>query len=223
MSDVGWDLQIAPKDLVTMLLDTHGSTLTTLRLDFYHVYNLRDPEIRGSLEEGETLEDFSYVYPSLCSFEKLRELNLEFDKLVNLRDLPATLESLTLEYCCFADLDQEYLNELVQLKDKWCPVIEKVTVNGWEETNEGITKVLEHVRSMDLSVQASEDGRMLNFLGTASYLRMQSSEPLFIVEFEDEDDEEDEEDEDNEDEDEDEDADETETVEEDDMEIVQEG
>jgi hypothetical protein len=179
MSDVGYDPLVAPRELVAILLETHGSTLTTLRLDFHHFYSLRDPELQEELE-GQSLAHCDFTYPSLRDFENLTRMTIEFEKLVKVGDLPASLELLNLDYCHFADLDKEYLNELVRLKETWCPVIKYVTVSGWEKTNEGITTVREHARLLDVPVQVPTDERVLTFLGAANHLQIQSRELLFF-------------------------------------------
>ncbi|KAF2182371.1 hypothetical protein K469DRAFT_636697 [Zopfia rhizophila CBS 207.26] len=179
-SDVGYQPLVAPRDLVTTLLETHGHSLKTLHLDFHHFYGLSDLELREEVEDsGQRLEDCDYTYPSFRGFENLTRMTIEFEKLVKVRDLPASLESLNLYFCHFADLDKEYLSDLIRLKETWCPVIEYVTVSGWEKTNEGITTVREHARSLNAPVQVSADGRTLTFLGAGSHLQIQSHEPLF--------------------------------------------
>jgi hypothetical protein len=151
-SDTGYEPLIGPQDLLTMLLKVHGSTLKMINLDYQHPYDLHNPELRAE--------------------------SIEFEKLVHVRRLPPSLKSLHLTHCRFADLDEEYLNALLRLKGTWCPLIESVTVTGLESTNEGITMVLEHARSLDAPVQVSEDGRSLSFFGAACYLKIYSREAL---------------------------------------------
>jgi hypothetical protein len=179
MSDVGYDPLIGPQDLVTMLLATHGDTLTTLRLDYRHAYSLRDPEMRRELlEDGNTFTDNDFIYQSFLGFENLLSLSIEFEKLIMAHNLPASLKRLELSHCHFVELDQEYLTELLRLKETRCPAIENVTVTGLESTNEGITNVLKHARLLDATVQVTADGRTLTFSGSASYLQIQSREAL---------------------------------------------
>ncbi|KAF2831237.1 hypothetical protein CC86DRAFT_463177 [Ophiobolus disseminans] len=200
MSDVGSDPLVAPRELAIALLNAHGPTLETLRLDFHHFYRLRDREIREQIEEsGGNLEDCDFTYPSFRDCEKLTRMTIELEKLVKLHHLPTALEHLRLEYCHFPDLDQKYLGELIQLKETWCPAIQSVIVSGWEMSNEGITAVREHVRSLEAPVQVSEDGRTLTFLGTANYLQIQSRESTADQEGEDEEDSDEEDDDDDDD------------------------
>ena len=117
--DVGYEPLVTPRDLVKALLQTHKQRLETLHLDFHDHYNLRDPEI---LAEVERLEDCVYTYPSFRDFKSLTNMAIEFEKLVRFRDLPMSLEHLDLSYCHFADLDRNFLSELIQLKDKWCQI-----------------------------------------------------------------------------------------------------
>jgi hypothetical protein len=177
MSDVGHYPLVAPRELVATLLKTHGPTMTTLHLDFHHFFSLRDPELQEELE-GQILADCVYTYPSLRDFGNLTRMTIEFEKLVKVGDLPASLESLNLDYCHFAGLEKEYLSELVHLKETWCPAIECVIVSGWEKTNEGITTVREHARLLNAPVQFPADGRILTFLGAATHLQIQSRELL---------------------------------------------
>jgi hypothetical protein len=114
MSDVAYDPLIGPRELATMLLATHSSTLTTIRLDYQHSYSFRDPEMRSEVwENGGNLTDNDFTYQSFLGFENLKSLSVEFEKLIKARNLPASLESLELSHCHFMDLDQEYLAELL--------------------------------------------------------------------------------------------------------------
>jgi hypothetical protein len=178
-SDTGYEPLIGPQDLLTMLLKVHGSTLKMINLDYQHPYDLHNPELRAELlEDGVNITDNDFTYDSFLGFENLLSLSIEFEKLVHVRRLPPSLKSLHLTHCRFADLDEEYLNALLRLKGTWCPLIESVTVTGLESTNEGITMVLEHARSLDAPVQVSEDGRSLSFFGAACYLKIYSREAL---------------------------------------------
>ncbi|KAH9882990.1 hypothetical protein J1614_000356 [Plenodomus biglobosus] len=125
--DVGYKPLVGPRELVKALLQTHRQNLQTLHLDFHHHYDLSGPELR---EEVERLEDCDYTYPSFRDFESLTHMAIEFEKLVKVRDLPASLEQLDLHHCHFADLDRAFLSDLIRLKDKWCPVIKSVIVEA---------------------------------------------------------------------------------------------
>lgn len=172
--DVGYQPLVAPRELVKALLETHRQTLQTLDLDFHHYYDLSDPEL---LEEIHNLEDCDYTYPSFRTFDRLSHLTIEFEKLVKVGDLPASLERLDLRFCHFANLDEAYLSDLVRLRDTWCPVIKVVDVSGWDETDDGIAVVREHARSLDLFVRASVDGQVLNILGVGCRLTIRSLVP----------------------------------------------
>lgn len=102
---------------------------------------------------------------------------IEFEKLVKVQDLPASLEHLDLCYCHFADLDRAFLLNLIQLKENWCPEIKAVTVSGCEKTNEGISAVQEHARSLDISVYITLDGRTMTTLGGSYCLTIKSLAP----------------------------------------------
>jgi hypothetical protein len=178
MSDVGYEPLVAPRELATALLRAHGPTLRTVHLDFYHFYRLRDREIREQIEgSGGNLENCDFTFPSFRDCENLTDMTVEFEKIIKFRHLPASLVSLQLEWCYFEDLDIEYLRELIQLKETWCPAIESVIVSGWEKSNEGIVAVREHARLLEAPVHFSEDGRVLTFLGATNYLQIQSREP----------------------------------------------
>lgn len=172
--DVGYEPLVTPRDLVKALLQTHRQRLETLHLDFHDHYNLRHPEL---LAEVERLEDCVYTYSSFRDFESLTGMAIEFEKLVRFRDLPMSLEHLDLSYCHFADLDRNFLSELIQLKDKWCPFIESVIVRGWEKTNEGINAVREHAISLGISVNVTVDKRSLTVLSGGYHLAIKSLAP----------------------------------------------
>ena len=167
--DVGYQPLVAPRELVEALLDTHSQSLQCLELDFHHHYDLTNPELR---EEIENLEDCVYTYPSLCGFESLSRMAIEFEKLVKVGNLPASLERLELRFCQFADLDSAFLADLVQMRDKWCPAIKAVTVSGWELGNVGITAVQERARPLELSMRVSVDGHVLQILGLGFRLKI---------------------------------------------------
>ena len=177
MWDVGYEPLVTPRELVNALLQTHRQNLQTLHLDFHHHYDLSNPELR---EEVEHLEDCDYTYPSFHDFESLTHMAIEFEKLVKVQDLPASLERLDLHYCHFAELDRAFLSDLIQLKEKWCPVIKSVTVGGWDMTNEGIIAVREHARSLDISVHVTVDGRTLTMLAGGYHLTIKSLAPPFL-------------------------------------------
>jgi hypothetical protein len=160
--DIGYKLLVTPRELVKTLLQTHRQNLHTLHLDFYHHYNLSDPELR---EEIKHLEDCNYTYPSFRDFECLTHMAIEFEKLIKVQDLPASLELLDLYYCHFVDLDKSFLLDLFHLKSTWCPEIKSVILSGCENTNEGISAVREHARSLDISLSVTIDGSGLTILG----------------------------------------------------------
>jgi hypothetical protein len=162
LRDIGYKLLVTPRELVKTLLQTHRQNLHTLHLDFYHHYNLSNPELR---EEIEHLEDGDYTYPSFRDFECLTHMAIEFEKLIKIQDLPASLEQLDLYYCHFVDLDKAFLLDLFQLKRTWCPEIQSVILSGCENTKEGISVVREHARSLDISSSVTIDGRTLTILG----------------------------------------------------------
>jgi hypothetical protein len=173
--DVGYKLLVTPRELVKALLQTHRQNLHTLHLDFRHHYSLSDPELR---EEIEHLEDCVYTYPSFRDFESLTHMAIEFEKLVKVQDLPASLERLDLHYCHFADLDKAFLLDLIQLKKSWCPEIKSVIVSGCEKTNEGFSAVREHARTLDISVYVTIDERALTILGGSYCLTIKNLAPL---------------------------------------------
>lgn len=170
--DVGYDAQVAPRELATVLLELHGLTLRTLFLDFHHFYSLRDPEIFN--EVGDEEDDDDYTYPSFRDCENLEYITIEFEKLVKFCHLPASLKSLHLDWCYFSDIDMDYVRELIKLKETWCPAIESVLVSGWDKNHEGIAAVRDHARLLEAPAHLSEDGCTLQFFGEASFLRMQS-------------------------------------------------
>jgi hypothetical protein len=183
MLDVGADPLLWPQELLTLLLKIHGSNLKSLRLDYRHMYSLHDPQTRRELlRNGQSLTDNDYAYQSFLGFENLSSLSVEFEKLLNIDTLPSSLRSLDLTHCQFIELDQAYLQKLLQLKARRCPLIETVTVTGLEETDEGIAMVLEHARSLEAPLQITADGRMLTFSGAASYLQIRSRKALLLEE-----------------------------------------
>jgi hypothetical protein len=173
--DVAYQPMVAPRDLANALIETHRHVLKVLNLDFHHFYDLGDPDLQEEIEElGVSLEDCEFHYPSFRNFECLSHMAIEFEKLVKVSDLPATLKSLVLNWCRFPELDREFLGEMSQVKEKWCPVIESITVSGWERINEGITAVCEHARSLDLRVHVFSDERLLKILGVGYHLQVLS-------------------------------------------------
>jgi hypothetical protein len=169
--DVGYEPLVTPRELVNALLQTHKQNLETLHLDFHHHYNLRDLEI---LEEEESLEDSYYTYSSFRDFKSLSHMKIEFEKLIKLQHLPASLEKLDLQYCHLPELDRAFLSELVHLKEKWCPSIKSVIVSGWEETDQGITAVQDHARSLEIPVYVAADGRVLTIMRGGYHLTIKS-------------------------------------------------
>jgi hypothetical protein len=149
-----WDVAsqpvVAPRALVTALQETQKSTLETLHLDFHAYYNLSDPDFQEDLAEtGEGPDD--YIYPSFRAFKCLSHMTIEFEKLVKLADLPASLKLLVLQGCRFeTDLDAPYLEDLVRMKEMWCPLIESVDIRGYDPLDDGTRKVLELARSLNI-------------------------------------------------------------------------
>lgn len=158
-----------PRDLVEALRQTHAQSLQTLHLDFLHYYNLHDPELR---QEVASLHDNEYIYPSFRGFACLSRIRIEFEKLAKLSDLPESLDCLELGHCRSGDLDQMYLADLVRLREKWCPVIESVTIQGWE-TDGGIAAIQRYAESLDIRVRVSMNGHQLEVLGVGYRLVMQ--------------------------------------------------
>jgi hypothetical protein len=169
--DIGYKLLVTPRELMNTLLQTHRQNLHTLHLEFYHHYNLSDPELR---EEIERLEDCDYTYPSFRDFDCLTHMAIEFEKLIKIQDLPASLEQLDLYYCYFVDLDKAFLLDMFQLKSTWCPEIKSVILSGFENTNEGISLVREHARSLDISFSVTIDRQVLTILGGGYRLTIKS-------------------------------------------------
>ncbi|KAI8938077.1 hypothetical protein NX059_005748 [Plenodomus lindquistii] len=166
--DVAYDPLVTPRELIEALLLTHSQILETLHLDFHHYYDLNDPELREEIQDsGEPLEDSVLVFPSLRRFERLKHMTIEFEKLLKVRDLPLSLETLNLQFCHFEELEQDYVRDLARLKGTWCPEIKVVNVSGWERTDDsnlGILSVRDSARVLDLLVHESADGRSLMFL-----------------------------------------------------------
>jgi hypothetical protein len=101
-------------------------------------------------------------------------MTIEFEKLAKFDDLPASLTSLKLQCCQFADLDATYLQNLAQLKEIWCPIIERVDIIGYELTNEGIARIREHMTSLGLPFHVTTDGRRLSFKKVGYQLQIDS-------------------------------------------------
>ncbi|KAF1960131.1 hypothetical protein CC80DRAFT_590444 [Byssothecium circinans] len=179
-SDTGRLNLVTPGELVTALLaSSHRHTLTVLLLDFHHYYDLREIELEETIEESnEPLESSDYVYPSFGGFENLTRLTIEFEKLLKVSYLPASLELLKLEHCRFAELDRDRLDDLIRVKETWCPLIQYVTVVGYEMTDEGITMVSEHAEALKVPFYSSSDGRVLTFSGAGRHLRIESQPQL---------------------------------------------
>lgn len=171
--DVGLDPLVGPRELVDALLETHKHTLQTLHLDFHTYYSLSDPEFIEDISETGDDEE-NYIYPSFRDFNNLSHLTIEFEKIASFGHLPALLKTLDLQHCVFADLTREHLTALTRLKQSWCPLIESITLSGWEGQKRGITAILRRARSLNMSVHVSADERVLTFLGVGFLLRVSS-------------------------------------------------
>jgi hypothetical protein len=161
--DVAYDPLVAPWDIVTALLKAHDRTLKTLRLDFHYFYSFRDEELLEELESGQNLEPCFYTYPSFRESESLTRMYIEFEKLVKLRHLPASLVSLELDHCHFPELNHDYLNELLRLKGTWCPVIESVVIKGWEWTVQDTQAMQELAWPLDAHIFIGEKETTFSF------------------------------------------------------------
>ena len=169
--NVAYEPLVAPRELVTALLWTHWQSLQALYLDFHHHYSLGVPEL---LEEIERREDCVYTYPSFRDSKSLTHMAIEFEKLVNLQDLPSSLEQLELHHCHFVDLDQAFLAALVWLKSKWCPRIDSVILCGLETADEGMNVVRSLASLLGILVQLTGHGRVLTILEGGYYLKIKS-------------------------------------------------
>ncbi|KAF2256373.1 hypothetical protein BU26DRAFT_413341 [Trematosphaeria pertusa] len=173
MQDVGVYSQFAPQEFVIALLQTHSHTLEMLWADFHAYYDLYEREIVEEMAETGR-ENSAYVYPSFRGFDNLRRMTIEFGRLVRVRDLPEALESLNLRHCEFAELDEGYLKDLLEMKDRWCPNIREVIVHGTDESVESILLAQEHARRLGaLFGTSAEDGRVVTFLGLGFCLQLQ--------------------------------------------------
>ncbi|KAF2635128.1 hypothetical protein P280DRAFT_474044 [Massarina eburnea CBS 473.64] len=179
--DTGHLPLVCPRQLLTALLESHCQTLKVLILDFRHRYNFDYQDLEDEIynHPDYTPEINPYTYPSFHGFERLTNMLIEFERLVEVRHLPSSLRVLTLKYCHFENMEKEYLDDLIRLKETWCPEIISVTVTGSERTNDGIMTLYEHARTLNAPVHATEDGRVLTFLGTGRHLQIQSHLPLF--------------------------------------------
>jgi len=172
--EIDFDPLVAPRELVAFLLEAHGSTLESIRLDFHHFYSLRDLEIIEEIEEsGQNMETCDYTYMSFRESETLKHIHIEFEKLVVLRHLPASLVSLILDHCHFPDLDHDYLNQLLRLKEAWCPAIESVTVRGWEWTMEDTDAMLEYAWPLKAHIVVGEKETTFSFSNIGYQLQIQ--------------------------------------------------
>lgn len=142
----------------------HDRTLKTLRLDFHHFYSFRDEELLEESDSGQILEPCFYTYPSCRESESLTRMYIEFEKLAKLRHLPASLVSLEPDHCRFPDLNHDYLNELLRLKETWCTVIESVVIKGWEWTVEDTKAMQELAWPLDAHGLIGEKETMFSFL-----------------------------------------------------------
>lgn len=177
MSDVGYDPQIAPRELLEMLLDTHAQTLETLRLDLRFAYDLSDAELIEEIRENGS--DAEYTYPSLHGFEKLKVLSIEFEKLPQVAILPPSLQKLELVHTRFRELGEVRLDALVRLRRTWCPAIQGVDVHGRSASYDGMKEVLGHARRLNVAVEADREEypSVLTFLGEADFLVIRCLEP----------------------------------------------
>jgi hypothetical protein len=178
MEDVGYYPQVFPEDFARGLLKSHGSSLTTLHVDFYHGLNFREPDTQEDLQMAEqdgTLHE--WYFPSFHGFEKLSHMTIEFEKLRHLADLPVSLEELTLDRCYFFELDENYLRDLLRLKSVSCPNIRSVVLRGFEDLPTGIEAVQRLARSLDVHFFPSENRRELTlatFMRAGFSLQLQS-------------------------------------------------
>lgn len=171
--DVARSPVVAPRDLFMALLNTHGTTLETLYLDFHNYYGLDDPDIQESLEEeGERVEDCAYTYPSFHRFEKLTRLTIDFDKLVRASDLPVSLKYLNLQFCHLGEWTRDFLNDLIHLKENWCPAIEEVIVSVEYKSDLGMEVVKEHAIALNAPFLISSDDSTMTFIGTGRHLKI---------------------------------------------------
>jgi hypothetical protein len=160
--DVASQPLVGPRELVVALRETHKQKLETLHLDFRHYYDLSEEDFLVDMEQtGDEPEN--YVYPSFREFESLSHMTIEYEKLVKLEHLPASLKRLELQNCHTEDLSRSYLHDLVRLKEMRCPLIEQVRVTGTEYSAEGIERIREHAEALEIPVHASADGRHLGF------------------------------------------------------------
>jgi hypothetical protein len=78
-------------------------------------------------------------------------MTIEFERLITLADLPASLKFLILQGCRFeTHLDAPYLRDLVRMKEMWCPLIEHVDIRGYDPFDDGARKVLELAESLNI-------------------------------------------------------------------------
>ena len=165
------------------MLERHSHTLERLRLDYYPFYDDRNPQYMHqwlrivAISGG--LQGFCY-YPSFRDFEKLTHLAIEFNRIDDFSScFPASLESLTITRCDFNNLaNLGVLQDLLQLKNDACPVIDSITVSGYEETNEGLLDARERASSLGMLVQLSTDGHTLIILGVGFNMQIQWFGPL---------------------------------------------
>jgi hypothetical protein len=156
------------------LLKAHGRTLKTLRLDFHHFYSLRDQELLKEIEESDqSLATCAYTYPLFHDGGNLTHMYIEFEKLVQLRHLPASLVSLEQDHCHFPGLSHDYLNELLWLKETWCPTIESVVVRGWEWTMENAEAMREYAWPLNAHVSIGEKETTFTFSNIGYRLQVQ--------------------------------------------------
>ncbi|KAH6628996.1 hypothetical protein C7974DRAFT_393591 [Boeremia exigua] len=171
--DVGYQPLVTPRDLVKALLRSHKDTLISLHLDFHYHYDLRDPELlQEVVDSGMGLADCDYVYPSFGEFSRLSHITIEFEKLVNFHNLPASLQSLDLYLYSILDFTVDHLQDLVALRDRYCPMLDLVLLSFWEEIAVSIMTVRDYAGRLGLSLNVSKDKELVSFLGLEFCLRV---------------------------------------------------
>ncbi|KAI4923288.1 hypothetical protein J4E85_008325 [Alternaria conjuncta] len=160
--DIGSQPLVTPQDLVIALLEKHKATLKTLELHFNSHYDMRDAWFQEDIElHGE--DSLHYVYPSFRDFEMLSHITIQFEKLTNLCHLPESLKSLKLQDCYFnTELSEDCLRDMLQLKDTWCPLIEQLSLQGYNLLD-AIDMIREVARSLDLRIFESHDKGLVSF------------------------------------------------------------
>ncbi|KAI4608555.1 hypothetical protein J4E83_008991 [Alternaria metachromatica] len=149
--DIGSEPLVSPRDLGIALLEKQKATLKTLELHYNICYDTRSAEFQEDMEQhGE--DSFHYVYPSFRDFEMLSHITMQFGKLTKLCHLPESLKCLKLQDCHFdVDLSEDCLRDMLQLKDTWCPLIEQLSLQGYNLLD-AIDMIREVERSLDLRI-----------------------------------------------------------------------